>query len=127
MEWELSIARAVDEDVITDILEMEWELSIARAVDEDVIIDILDMEWELSIARFSDLDSSSVRACKKEEINRSHSQSTSPGEEEQLDDPIANVKGTNCISETKNEILNMDSNTSGLRVKPNEGKETPSS
>ncbi|GAB4858444.1 hypothetical protein Ancab_009918 [Ancistrocladus abbreviatus] len=27
----------------------------------------------------------------------------------QLEDPIANLKGTNCISETKNEILNMDS------------------
>ncbi|GAB4832268.1 hypothetical protein Ancab_006282, partial [Ancistrocladus abbreviatus] len=56
MEWELSIARAVDEDVITDILDMERELSVARAVDEDVVTDMLDMEWELSIARAVDED-----------------------------------------------------------------------
>ncbi|GAB4832259.1 hypothetical protein Ancab_006273 [Ancistrocladus abbreviatus] len=56
MEWELSIARAVDEDVVTDMLDMEWELSIARAVDEDVITDILDMERELSVARAVDED-----------------------------------------------------------------------
>ncbi|GAB4835459.1 hypothetical protein Ancab_000367 [Ancistrocladus abbreviatus] len=31
------------------------------------------------------------------------------GEEEQLEDPIANMKRMNCISETKNEILDMDS------------------